>query len=557
MQPQIPQLPIIDIPAIAHSINEKGEIVGISPKWTEAFGYEWEEVIGRKSIEFLTPASKLKAKGVLKKFRDTGKCEGIYYQFIRKDGEIRDIVLDAKLVQTDAGPRSYACMVDITEQIQAQKRLQVVAFTDDLTGLLNRRGFFDEVSKLNTFTGSLTYLDLDGFKLVNDTAGHNAGDQILLLFADTLRHHLGKNSLICRPSGDEFLVLSSIPLTDLKQSLAQLIKEFSGHRKVKGRTDRAVAVKLGVSAGCCHFQKVNLSELIDDLIIKSESGMANAKARGKDQVFYLELDEHHVFDAQKKNRWVERIRAAIEGTSSELIGIDCQSIQPLDQDSQPSCEVLARLVTGTERISAGKWIDFITDSSDLMVALDRRVMIELFTQLSQTRSCKYEAYSINLSAASLCRFETVEFIKTHLNSFKIRPSCIKFEVTEQSVFQQNTDEVVRQIQALGCKVVLDDFGFANCGIQVLDMLPVDAIKIDGSYMRRVLTDQKARYLIEGMLFLAGKLDISITAEYVSSQAVLDELLVIARHLQKTQGFKLDLSGQGHQIDRAHPCFPTS
>ncbi len=214
-----------------HSIDAHGRLRAVTDDWLARLGYQRDEVIGRRSTEFLTEASKNHARRVLVDFFETGECRDVAYEFVRKDGTTIDVLLSATSQLDSEG--GFVGSVAVLRDVTAERRAHKLACVDDLTGLLRRREFERQLSGLlsrpvRREALAVGFVDVDDFKSVNDRLGHIVGDQALVAVADTLRQALRQDDLCARFGGDEFAFALDAPAHHAHAILRRVTSALSG-----------------------------------------------------------------------------------------------------------------------------------------------------------------------------------------------------------------------------------------------------------------------------------------------------------------------------------------
>jgi len=510
-------------------------------------GWHSTNAIGRPLDEVLkmVPASKAQEDSDLE-YLDAGLI------LINTNGTQFHIELSVASITGETGNSTGSVIVfrDISHSRRMEARLFWQANHDPLTGLENRNRFEHRlhdllaISKSEDEEHALLYLDLDQFKIVNDTCGHAAGDELLRQLTSILKYRIRGADHLARLGGDEFgILLPNCPLDAAirtANNLRSTIKDFRF-------THDGKPFAIGFSIGLVPFN--GATQDASSIMISADTACITAKDEGRNRVHIFEHGKSEASRRHGEMQWVSRIHSALD---NERLTLHSQSIVPLNNNSHlpPHREVLVRLYEedGT-LIPPGAFIP-AAERYNLMPAVDRWVI---------TASCKYIAkllsketseffiLNINLSGASFMEEGFREFAIKQLKQYAIPPEMICFEVTETAAIA-NLDEALRFINALreiGCKFALDDFGSGLSSFGYLKHLPVDYLKIDGEFIKDILNDPIHSAMVEAINQVGHVMNIKTVAEFVEDEATL-------LHLQE---IGIDYA-QGYHIDKPSPLSVT-
>lgn len=430
------------------------------------------------------------------------------------------------LVQTHASSSAVLVLHDVSKATEMAATLSHQASHDALTGLLNRTAFDTRLqSALDSANQNggrhvLLFLDLDQFKVVNDTCGHAAGDELLKQVAFLFGQVLRQRDTLARTGGDEFAVLlencpvqKALPVADkLRAQLASFRFSWKDKSFQVGVTIGAVPVVAG-------------AESIEDLKRKADTACYIAKDEGRGRThLYLDSDEA-VKARQGEMSWATRLQKALTNGDFHLYG---QRIRSATEACQGHYyEMLIRLVDTDGSLVPPMAFLPAAERYGLMPLLDRAV-IERALQMH----CELQAASeipvklaVNLSGASLSDPSLFEFIRGALTRYAVSAQNICFEVTETMAIA-NLSVAVRLMTALrelGCTLSLDDFGSGMSSFSYLKQLPVDVVKIDGSFVRNILSNPVDRAMVEAVNNIAHQMGLKTLAEYAESPEIIAEL----------------------------------
>lgn len=441
-------------------------------------------------------------------------------------------------------------MQDVTEARQLTDLLEVQANYDELTGLLNRRAFEVELTSIcsspaeEESTNYLLFMDLDRFKVVNDTSGHSAGDALLKEIADIMRTRVRASDILGRLGGDEFgLILraaNKAAASRIAEAIRIGIEEYRFHWE--NETHR-----IGISIGVVPIDSSSVQEL-EQL---ADAACYSAKNEGRNCVYFVEKGEMSVQENRGEARWVQRLRSAMDNRLFALYG---QTIKPLKPDMKgpERIEVLLRMRDPVTRklIPPGAFLP-AAERHGLGTELDQWVISNLLDLLfvHDALGAAEHCYWVNLSGASVGDKRFADFLVGAMRDSPLPPGLVNFEITETAVIR-NLSEARRLIVALrdmGCQFALDDFGSGLSSFAYLKKLPVDCVKIDGMFIRDIVTDDTDRIFVKSIIDIAATMGIMSVTEFVENDDILD----IVRDLgaDYAQGFGV------HRPEMISPEFP--
>ena len=437
---------------------------------------------------------------------------------------------------------------DVTAERKLTQKLSHQATHDTLTGLVNRHEFEGRLSHLLAAANphaphALLYLDLDQFKVVNDTCGHAAGDDLLRQISGLLRTKLRSRDTLARLGGDEFGVLlehcSVVEAERIANSLRELVQGFRF-----GWTDKTFTI--GVSIGLVPITRAG--ETLAVVFSAADSSCYAAKDSGRNRVHVYQPDDSTLARRDGEMRWIPRIQQAV---ADERFRLYYQPIVPIGSNLPDAArgEILLRMVDETGRIVLPGTFLPAAERYGLMLALDRWVVRMSLEALSAVpNSGRYEAFSINISAQSLGAADFLDFVTEQIDATGVAPIKLCFEITETSAVSELTLAVrfIDKLKSLGCQFALDDFGSGFSSFSYLKTLPVDYLKIDGGFVKGVATNDVDRAMIEAVHQIGHIMGIKTIAECVESQATLLKLRQIG--IDYGQGFAL---GQPRPLDFPH------
>ncbi len=447
----------------------------------------------------------------------------------RADGHDYVLKVSASAMRDSEGDISGAVLVlhDITETMAMTRQLNYQASHDMLTGLVNRREFESRLKSLLRTTHEcgdehiLFYMDLDQFKVVNDTCGHHAGDELLKQLAVQLNDSLRESDTLARLGGDEFAVLLNQCPLDMAQSMAeklrQMVKEFRFVWEDK-------SFEIGMSIGLVPINGRTRS--MDELLSAADAACYFAKEQGRNRVYTYHEGDATTVQRHGEMSWVHRITEAFE---ADRFRLDGQHIAPLhDSNEPPHYEVLLRMVSEEGHMVPPMAFIPAAERYNLMPTIDRWVIRTTFAMLCHARDRLGEvpiACSINLSGQSLADDNFLDFILEQLKLSGLDPKLICFEITETAAITNlnHAMKLFGELRQRGCRFSLDDFGSGLSSFGYLKTLPVDYLKIDGAFVKDILDDKVDETMVEAIHKVGHVMELQTIAEFVENDAIAERL----------------------------------
>ena len=415
---------------------------------------------------------------------------------------------------------------DISKERRLHRALHFQASHDALTGLINRREFENRLTTAVEAARqdadgrqALLYLDLDQFKLVNDTCGHPAGDQLLKQITGVLQSRLRGGDTLGRLGGDEFgILLQSCSLDQALRVAENLRQAIRDYRFVWQEGAYAVGVSIGVA------EITRETTTVANVMSAADVACYDAKDQGRNRVQVYKPD--HVPERHREMQWVSKLTRACEESRFELF---YQPIVPIGANpyDREHFELMLRLRDESGAIIMP--VEFIpaAERYNVMPSIDRWVVRQALDQLVHRGGSGLRPYTIavNLSGTSLNDERFLEYLIAELGARELAPGAMCFEITETAAIANlgNVVYFMRELKALGCYFALDDFGSGLSSFMYLKTLPVDFLKIDGQFIENVTRDPVDRSMVEAISQVGRAMGIHTIAERVESVEVLREL----------------------------------
>lgn len=431
-----------------------------------------------------------------------------------KDEEQRTIVwYHARLSDSnDPSMHTISVGIDITDRKAAESRLAWLASRDSLTGLYNRRAFQERIEEVfeKEEAGAVLFMDLDQFKDVNELSGHPAGDKLLQLVARNIENVIGERGFIARLGGDEFSVLLENASENEAVEIAQNIENNLDETSLllhDGRLHRA-SVSIGIACYPLH------GPTPAELMANADVAMYKAKESSLKRWHMLSTIDEAKNELQKRVYWIERIRHALQNNEFELM---TQPIIKLSDGSVKHYEILLRLRgDGGELISPGTFIP-IAEQSGQIIQIDRWVLHHSLILLKEIQEDGV-SLSVNLSGQSLHEPGINSFLSEELKRSGANPNQLILEVTETAAVTDfsTANNVLLRMRNLGCQTALDDFGVGFSSLHYLGQLPMDFIKVDGSFIKDLSSNYKNQLIVKAVTEIAKGFGKAVIAEFVDS-----------------------------------------
>lgn len=392
---------------------------------------------------------------------------------------------------------------------------------DSMTGLMNRSGFEAQLHESGKALGSKTdshqiiYFDLDNLQLVNDTFGRSAGDQVLCRFAQLLEESLPTNAVATRLTGDEFAALLTHSTMDHALALAQAVRKRGDElRYLQGDKSLQITVSIGISAFDARSGE-------GDALTAARIACDSAKDHGRDRIEVHDRDDQSIIRRYDDMHLVAQLQQALDGDAFRLMA---QPIVALTDDAKPTrFEILLRMRDAKgNRISSAALIS-AAERYQLMPQIDRWVFSTTMRQLAEYKELLHvggHVFAVNLSGQTIGDDDFLSFVKDEFETSGVPPHCICFEVTESAAVSnlRKAQSFIDTLRGSGCQFALDDFGAGLSSFAYLKNFNVDALKIDGSFIRDIAENRISESMVAAITQVARVMELETVAEYVETPA---------------------------------------
>ncbi len=477
---------------------------------------------------------------------------------LRHDGAEYSVQFSASPIMSDDGTGMGVILVihDVTETRLMEEKISYQASHDALTGLINRTefekrlGYAIESAYHENEKHVLCYIDLDSLKIVNDTCSHVSGDELLKDAARKIQVCLRESDLLARLGGDEFgVLLKNCTLSGAVELVEMILGMIRGIRFQ--RCDRVFEIT--ASVGITEIDADTRS--VPDIMIEADLACHAAKDSGCNRLHIYHQEDQDLARRHSEMQWVSRLTEAIN--SNKLI-LYSQEIVPVVPDSCTGrhFEVLVRMHDADGGIVPPDSFLPAAERYNLINSLDRWVVSHTFAWYAQQQVAQaadgLSMISINLSGASVTDSGFLRHIKDEMNRYDVPPEKLCLEITETAAVTnlEAATEFIHELKRLGCRFALDDFGSGLSSFKYLKSLPVDYLKIDGSFVRGMEADEIDHAMVGSIHQLATLMGIKTIAEFVENDGILDALAEIGVDYAQGYGVAKPMPLQGRAADNA-------
>lgn len=510
------------------TVDKKYLIQTINPVAETLTNVKTQDVIGKNILDIYESKNTAQKSDINQSLSSTNVQRSLFdFTLTQKDGkkfEVEHTI--APIIENNNNVLGAVIILrDVTEVRSMAKRLSFQASHDSLTGLINRREF--EVRLTQTIRNSqseqtshsLCFVDLDKFKIINDTSGHAAGDEFLKQISRVIQSSLRKNDVLARLGGDEFgIILHSCSISRAKDICTQIIKTIKDTRFNWGKN----SFESGASIGIVPINQLTSS--VSEAMSSVDAACYEAKDKGRNRTQIFEPDDAEFVKHRAETSWIQKIKTGLDKNKFELYFQEILAINPA-YPTPKTVEILIRLNDNNKVILPDSFIP-TAERYNLMPQLDEWVITNTFDFLEKYRN-KHQTdlrVAINLSGQSLSEDSVINLITRLLRKNSLlNKECICFEITETAAIanMSRAIEFISDIKQMGCKFALDDFGSGLSSFSYLKNMPVDNLKIDGGFIRDINIDPINKAFVESIHNISKMMGIKSTAEYVENKEIYD------------------------------------
>jgi two-component system CheB/CheR fusion protein len=515
-------------------VNVEGEIEYVNPVGAAMLGWSLDECHGRQLDEVFAVRNRQNDKlgNVALDILSSTTADTLHDgDCVLKNRSGKQLHLSYSVTATtDSSGNPNGAVVtfhDMTDQQETLSRMSWMSSHDDLTGAVNRREMEKRLANaLNTIQQGrrreavFLYLDLDQFKVVNDSCGHLAGDELLKNITRILRQHTRHRDTLGRLGGDEFgILLEGCVLAEAEmvaEKIRGAIEEFRFRWKDK-------IFRVGISIGVVALTPE--SGHITDVLSNADAACYAAKARGRNRIQVHTPDDEELNQQRADLHWVSEITDAMD---NERLRLFMHEIRPFKDDTPVHWEALLRMFNRKGKLLLPGSFLPAAERYGMIQRLDEWVIDSLFSTLHEYRPAGSHApprVNVNLSGASFTDARIADHVHDCLEKYDIDATRVAFEITETAAISNlvTAKAFISRIKKLGCRIALDDFGSGMSSLNYLKELDVDYLKIDGSFIQDIDTNPLSQTIVRAIVEIARELNIDTVAEFASTPKIVDKL----------------------------------
>ena len=518
-------------PSMFFTLDRAGTVLSTNRYGAEQLGYTVKELVGTRAVELFDCGEQPSiASQIDKCFGKSGAVQRWEGCQRSKDGMPVWVRITARTIDHDDNPDKALLMVceDITEARNLSKELSHQASHDSLTGLVNR-GEFElrlqhvlELARKETSSHALCYMDLDQFKIINDTCGHVAGDELLRQLGNLLQRCVRQQDTVARLGGDEFAVLVTHcnldQATTVANELQRVLEDF--RFAWEGRSF-SIAASIGL------VPITQTTDSITGLLSAADTACYAAKDEGRNRIHVYHEDDEELVRRYGEMEWISRIDSALEANRFQFYFQEIARVDPEQTDHSRRYELLLRMEDESGNLVRPEAFLPAVERFKHSVKLDRWVIDKAFDWLAgnPTHLRDLSLCSVNLSGHSLGDQGFLNFVLNRFRTSGVPPEKICFEITETATITNlsSATRFIEEIKKMNCRFALDDFGSGLSSFAYLKNLPVDFIKIDGIFVKDIADDPIDYAMVKSINEIAKTMGKQTIAEFVETQAALRKL----------------------------------
>ncbi|MDB2372992.1 EAL domain-containing protein [Psychrosphaera haliotis] len=512
-----------NLSSVVLELDTTGRIKFVNKAWEALTGYSIEDSLNLPLVEFIEFDE-------LGSQRFNHQLNGILMQSVTsttaelkiKTVKNNSVWVEIRLHQLymDGFVQGITATLDnIDDRKQAEEKLQHLALHDTLTGLYNRYYFDNELSRLTLLasrgkeTHSLLYIDLDHFKVINDTEGHQMGDLVLKEVAQILTLRLRQSDILCRVGGDEFIIL--LAETKLQNAInigESICQQIAAAHFQFGNTTYKISASIGVS-------EIDGVSTPAEYLRQADIALYVAKKKGRNRTHSYETDDVDSTKQLDNMKWVQKLQQAV--IDDQLV-MHFQPVWDYKNDCVGYFEALVRLQINDSITYPNEFIPALERAEDVSF-LDHQVINKTIKLIKENPGLHKVA--INLSGQAFSDERLLPLIKEKLSFYQVSGERIIFELTESASLTNvsGTRRMIEQLSLMGCQFSIDDFGTGFSTFSYLKELPAHSVKIDGSFVKDMISSDIDRTLVTAIANVAMVLKKHSVAEFVETKEIFNHL----------------------------------
>lgn len=518
--------------AIEKSVNiifltdVKGNIEYVNNTFEEVTGYNKDEIVGTSILKMIASNVKPREYVEFEKTLKKGKSWRGSYKSKKKKGGYYWVNTLTSPIKDEMGVTTHFLSVqeDITEKKISEERIEYLASYDELTGLVNRNKFMSLMSERMAHLedanekGMLLIVDIDDFKILNDTLGHSIGDKYLFTIAELLKNEVkkcthSKGCLVGRLGSDEFAFFLSGVETECGLKIAEEIRQQIEHCH-EGRLPTQVTSSIGIVLFPEHGTDRK------ELFTKADASIFRAKELGQNTCHLYMPEDRYLEEMHSKAEWKRRI---LEALKKDHFEIWLQPISNLKTGETYHYEVLARMRDDDGTIVPPATFISMAEIFGLVGEIDRIITHKaMLFQVELSKTGKNISLGMNLSGKDLEDKKLLDFLREKIIETGVKPESLHFEITETAAIHDLSHAIsfITALKQLGCLFSLDDFGVGFTSFVYLREMPVDYIKIDGSFVKNLHNSKNDRLFVKAITDVARGMGIKTIAEFVECEEII-------------------------------------
>ena len=509
--------------------NTSGYITSINPVAEQLTGWSCEEALDKPVVQIMhaiyedsrkriyAPIENIENKSVLD--------EPIKVILVQHGSNIETPVEYVAAPMLDSEDKMVGIVIiihDESTQRTLNRQLSFQATHDAVTGLINRHEFKHRLnhifaeSKVTSAPNTLCFLDIDKFKVINDTCGHNAGDELLKQVTELLKRQIREGDTLARLGGDEFgLLLNNCDIKHAEFIADEILQAIGNYNFTWDEFNFAINIGIGITA------VTNEVDSCEELLSNADSACRLAKESGRNHVQLYTRENDSLLTQQREMHWISRINHALEEDRFQLYFQEILQLQGESNKFRRHGEILLRMVDRKgSLISPGMFLP-AAEHYNMIEVIDEWVIEKTIEWISHTKN--NILISINISAKSISNKDFMHFVVTKIKNSKINPELLCFEITETTAVTHLTAAIhfMNVLKKLGCSFALDDFGSGLSSFSYLTNLPVDYIKIDGVFVVDIDKDSMHYAMVKSINDVGQVMGIKTIAEYTTSTRIIE------------------------------------